>query len=89
MYHLYEIKLDNKRTRNYLMRHLNKNDIGTGLHYPVPCHKQPMYKALKAQCHNAEMLADTLLSLPMHPYLTEEEVTYVCDTIKAWFARRK
>ena len=89
VYHLYEIKLDNKRTRNYLMRHLNKNHIGTGLHYPVPCHKQPMYKHMKASCPNVEEQAKTLLSLPMHPYLTPEEVTYVCDNIKEWFARRK
>jgi len=89
VYHLYEIKLDSKRTRNYLMRHLNKKGIGTGLHYPVPCHKQPMYKELKAKCPNTEELANTLLSLPMHPYLTEDEVSYVCDTIKEWFSRRK
>jgi len=89
VYHLYEIQLDSKRTRTYLMKHLNKNDISTGLHYPVPCHLQPMYKNMKAKCPNTEKLANVLLSLPMHPYLTKEEVTYVCDNIKEWFGRRK
>ena len=89
VYHLYEIKLDSKRIRTYLMKHLNKNGIEARLHNSVPCHKQPMYKGLKARCPNVDELAKTLLSLPMHPYLTQEEVTYVCDTIKAWFAKRK
>ena len=89
VYHLYEIKLDSKRTRTYLMKHLNKNGIAARLHNSIPCHKQPMYKDMKAKCPNAELLANTLLSLPMHPFLTTEEVTYVCDKIKEWFARRK
>jgi len=89
VYHLYEIKLDSKRTRTYLMKHLNKNGVMARLHNSVPCHKQPMYKSMKAKCPNADKLANTLLSLPMHPFLTVEEVSYVCDNIKEWFARRK
>lgn len=89
VYHLYELKLDCKRTRTWLMKHLNKKGIQARPHNSIPCHKQDMYKYLKAKCPNTEHLADTLLSLPMHPFLTEEEVTYVCDTIKEWFARRK
>jgi dTDP-4-amino-4,6-dideoxygalactose transaminase len=48
-----------------------------------------MYKGLKAKCPVSDDLSDTLLSLPMHPYLTGEEVSYVCDNIKEWFNRRK
>ena len=89
VYHLYEIQLDSKRTRTYLMKHLNKNGIEARLHNSVPCHLQPMYKDMKAKCPNTEKLANVLMSLPMHPYLTKEEVTYVCDNIKEWFGRRK
>lgn len=89
VYHLYELKLDSKRTRTWLKKYLEKNGIQTGLHYPVPCHQQPMYKGLKSDCPVAEDLSNTLLSLPMHPQITSEEVSYVCKHIKEWFARRK
>lgn len=89
VYHLYELKLENKRTRTWLIKYLNKNNIPARTHNSIPCHKQSMYKHLKSECPVVEKLSDTLLSLPMHPFLTPEEVTYVCDNIKEWFARRK
>jgi len=89
VYHVYELKLDSKRTRTWLMKHLNKRGIPARLHNSIPCHKQPMYKDLGAKCPNTDEQANTLMSLPMHPYLTEEEVKYVCDNIKEWFAKRK
>jgi dTDP-4-amino-4,6-dideoxygalactose transaminase len=57
--------------------------------YPVPCHKQPVYFDPLISCPTAENLADVLLSLPMHPYLTETEVNYVCDCIKQFFRGEK
>jgi dTDP-4-amino-4,6-dideoxygalactose transaminase len=89
VYHLYELKLDSKRTRTWLNKHLEKNGISTGLHYPIPCHHQPMYKGMKVNCPVSEELSNILLSLPMHPYMKPEEVTYVCDKIKEWFDKRK
>lgn len=88
VFHLYEIKLDKRRTRTYLMKYLNKHGIPARLHNSIPCHRQPMYKKMGAKCPVTDELADTLLSLPMHPFITEEEVSYVCDKIKEWFSRR-
>ena len=89
VYHLYELQIESKKTRTWLMKYLNKNGIPARLHNSIPCHKQVMYKHMNAKCPTAERLADTLLSLPMHPYMTPEEVTYICDHIKTWYARRK
>jgi dTDP-4-amino-4,6-dideoxygalactose transaminase len=44
-----------------------------------------MYKKFNSKCPNAEKLADRLLSLPMHPYLTKEQIEYVYFTIKRYF----
>lgn len=85
VFHLYEIRLPDKQTRDSLKKHLENNGVGTGLHYPIPCHKQSVYVHLNANCPNAELLADTLLSLPMHSNLTSDEVIYVCDKIKEFF----
>lgn len=85
VFHLYEIKCETKEIRDNLKRFLEENDIGVGLHYPIPCHKQPPYVNMHYNLPVSEELADTLLSLPMHPYLTEEEIIYVCDKIKEFF----
>ena len=85
VYHLYELRCEDKDTRDSLKGFLNDKGIPTGLHYPKPCHLQSMYLDSEAQCPISEKLSDTLLSLPMHPKLTEGEVKYVCDNIKEFF----
>lgn len=88
VYHLYEIKLKDKKTRDALKTYLEKNNIGCGLHYPIPCHKQPIYRTYNdIVLPVVEELADTLLSLPMHPNLSEEEVKFVCEKINEFFKR--
>lgn len=87
VYHLYEIKLNNKETRDKLQDYLKARDIGAALHYPVPCHKQEVYSTYKNQegLRNSEILASTLLSLPMHPFITIAEIEEVCKAIKKFF----
>ncbi len=57
--------------------------IPTAVYYPVPCHKMEAFADLApAQgLPTTEWLADTILALPMHPYLTEDEVDRVCETL--------
>lgn len=82
IYHLFEYRCDSEPERAALMKKLQAADIGCALHYPVPIHKQVAYPA-----HNhlsfpvAERLAETLVSLPMHPTLTEEQVDRVCQVV--------
>jgi dTDP-4-amino-4,6-dideoxygalactose transaminase len=57
--------------------------IGTGVHYPIPVHKQQAYKDYNnIRCHNTENNASKLLSIPMYPELTQEEVKYVVSCLE-------
>jgi dTDP-4-amino-4,6-dideoxygalactose transaminase len=87
VYHLYELKCINKADRDGLKEFLKEKNVETGLHYPVPIHKQSIYRFESGNYFPVvEELADTLLSLPMHPHLTEEEIDYIVDNIKDYFS---
>jgi dTDP-4-amino-4,6-dideoxygalactose transaminase len=94
VYHLYVIRVvpkdqsNRSETRDLLQKYLSDNDIATGLHYPVPLHKQECFKDLGYQNGNfpvTEELAETGLSLPMFPELKDEQINYVADKIKEFF----
>lgn len=86
VYHLYELKLRTEDARDGLQGFLKDKDIGCALHYPVPCHKQDVYAEYNDQIMGvASSLAATLLSMPMHPFLTKAEVVEVCDAVKEFF----
>jgi UDP-2-acetamido-2-deoxy-ribo-hexuluronate aminotransferase len=71
VYAQYTIQVDN---RDQLQQKLKQQGIPTAVHYPIPLHKQPAFAHLKASdCSVAENLATRVISLPMHPYLTEME----------------
>lgn len=81
VYHLYVIRHPN---RNRLQAHLKKQGIETGLHYPVPVHLQPCYSGfgwLPGSLPVSEEAARSVLSLPMFPEMTYEQVEYVCNAI--------
>ena len=81
VYHLYVIRTDK---RDALQKHLNDNGIGTLIHYPIPPHLQQAYSHLglkKGDFPIAETIADTCLSLPLWPGITQEQVAYICKTI--------
>jgi dTDP-4-amino-4,6-dideoxygalactose transaminase len=85
VYHLYVILADN---RDGLQRFLSEKGIATGLHYPLPLHLQKAYAHLgytKGDFPVAENAAERLLSLPMYPELTAEQIDYVCSSIKEFF----
>lgn len=75
VYHLYVVRTG---YREKLERHLQRQGIGTLIHYPVPPHKQEGLTELGLERHPiAEQLHDTVLSIPMSPVLTKEEVDQV------------
>ena len=85
VYHLYVILADN---RDGLQKFLSEKGIATGLHYPLPLHLQKAYTHLgyvKGDFPVAESAAERLLSLPMYPELTAEQIDYVCSCIKDYF----
>jgi len=87
VYHLYQIQCLNKNERDGLRGYLDSNRVSTGLYYPIPCHKQEIYKFEGGNYFPvAEELADTLLALPMHPHITEEEIDYITHKIIKFFS---
>ncbi len=84
VWHLFVIQTDKRdEMRNYL----GENGIGTAIHYPVPVHLSPIYKHMGYKVGDfpiTEAEAHRLLSLPMFPHMTREQVDYVCDTVIAF-----
>ncbi len=81
VYHLYVIQADD---REALKQSLNDAGIETGLHYPVPLHLQVAYKDLgyeKGAFPVSEHLSSHILSLPMHPFMTDAEVERVANVV--------
>ena len=73
--------------RDRLREHLGKAGIQSGVYYPSPLHLQSAYRHLgyaTGDFPNAERAAREVLSLPVHPELTDEQVEYVCSTLRAF-----
>jgi dTDP-4-amino-4,6-dideoxygalactose transaminase len=86
-YHLYVIMVDD---RDVLQEFLGDKDIATGLHYPLPLHMQKAYEHLgykEGDFPVTERAAKRLLSLPMYPELTRDQIKYVADTIKEFMGK--
>jgi len=87
-YHLYVIMVND---RDGLQQFLAEKGIATGLHYPRPLHLQKAYEQLGYKTGDfpvAEKAAARLLSLPMYPELTREQIEYVAACIKEFMAKK-
>ncbi|HWI63128.1 MAG TPA: DegT/DnrJ/EryC1/StrS family aminotransferase [Symbiobacteriaceae bacterium] len=83
VYHLYVIRVAN---RDEVARELLARGVQTGIHYPIPLHRQPAYAAAGAGANRllrAEAWAPQLLSLPIFPELTEAQVEHVARALAA------
>jgi dTDP-4-amino-4,6-dideoxygalactose transaminase len=70
--------------RDELARYLATRDIQTGIHYPVPLHIQPAFAALgyqRSAMPVAEWIGKEELSLPIGPFMTDEQVNRVCEAV--------
>jgi dTDP-4-amino-4,6-dideoxygalactose transaminase len=84
-YHLYVIQSEN---RDKLAKFLEAKNVGTALHYPLPIHLQPAYKGrIKGgeELQQTELLYENILSIPMFPELSDEEVKRVISAILEFF----
>jgi dTDP-4-amino-4,6-dideoxygalactose transaminase len=87
VYHLYVIMVDE---RDALQQFLDDKGIASGLHYPLPLHLQKAYEHLgykEGDFPITEGIAQRLLSLPMYPELTRDQIEYVTDSIKEFMNR--
>jgi dTDP-4-amino-4,6-dideoxygalactose transaminase len=84
VYHLAVIQVDDRRQ---VVEALTAAGIGWGVHYPIPCHRQPALAAFHESLPVAQELpvteraASRILSVPMSPTLTVEQVARVCDVL--------
>ena len=67
--------------RDQVQQALTRNGIPTAVHYPVPLYRQPALAQNEVNCPQSDRAADEVLSLPMHPYLSEEAQTLVTQTL--------
>ncbi|HUS50744.1 MAG TPA: DegT/DnrJ/EryC1/StrS family aminotransferase [Candidatus Paceibacterota bacterium] len=82
IYHLYVIKI---KEREKLAEYLKSKEIDTGMHYPIPIPLQEAYSYLGYKLGDfpiTEQVVNEILSLPIYPELTEEQITYVVEKIK-------
>ncbi len=81
----YTLQLENKEVRDGLQTALKAFDIPTAIYYPIPMHRQTAFNYLNFddnRCPVADQLADTVISLPMHPYLSEADQDMICDAVR-------
>ena len=89
IFHLYVIAVAD---RDDLLRYLQAEKIGHGIHYPVPVHLQKPYQSLgywEGDFPVAERTCRNLISLPMHPYLTRKEQVLAVQSITGFYAARR
>lgn len=80
VYHQYTIRTDQRES---LEEHLKKKDIGHGVYYPIPVHKLPSFE-VNIDLPETERAALEVLSIPVHPSLTDEDVGVVIEAINSW-----
>lgn len=86
----YTIQLKDKETRDGLQAALKEEGIPSMVYYPKPMHLQRAFDETEnfgISCAVTEKLCDTVLSLPMHPYLREEEIRQVAEAVKKYLSK--
>lgn len=83
VFHLYVIRT---RQRDSLLKHLQAAGIGAGIHYPIPLHRQPAYRAYSVglSLPATEEAADAILSLPLFPEMSKDQLRYVAEAVNTF-----
>jgi len=87
VFHLYVIRAPE---RDRLRRVLAKEEIATGIHYPVPLHLQPAFADVRPRGRSlavTECIAEEIVSLPMFPELRIDEIDRICETIRLHYGK--
>ena len=82
----YTIQLKNREIRDAVQASLKEKGIPSMVYYPKPMHIQEAFGITSEygfDCSNTEELCGTVLSLPMHPYMSDEEIGEVVDALRA------
>jgi dTDP-4-amino-4,6-dideoxygalactose transaminase len=85
VYHLYVVRT---AERNQLAAFLKARGIATGIHYPVPCHRQPAVEFLHpGPLEHTERIVEQILTLPISAGHTESEIDEVVAAVRAFFTK--
>ncbi len=86
VFHQYTVRAEK---RDQLAAFLKERDIGTGVHYPTPIHKQPYYKELgyRDSMPVSEKAVEEVLSLPVHPALSGADVQRIIDATREFYTK--
>ena len=72
--------------RDELAQYLKENGVDSKVHYPIAIHQQlPAQEVIKHDLSNTEKVVKTILSLPVYPELTDEQVDFTIQTVKNFF----
>ena len=88
-FHVYGLYTIRARERDALKEHLSRHGVGTGIYYPLPLHLQPCFSDLgyrRGDFPEAERAAAEVLSLPLYPELTLDEMERVAAAIGGFYA---
>jgi dTDP-4-amino-4,6-dideoxygalactose transaminase len=81
VHHVYPVLVDD---REGFMSYLNDNSIQSGIHYPILMSEMPMYSNLSRETSKANEFSKKMVSLPIHPFMSEAEVQYLCEVINKY-----
>ena len=88
VFHLYVVRT---KRRNALLSYLRNKHIGVEIHYPLPIHRHQAYAELKYTNGSfpvAERICSAILSLPIFPYMGQDQLAYVVKQMKNFFMER-
>jgi dTDP-4-amino-4,6-dideoxygalactose transaminase len=87
---VYHLAVARTSERARLQQRLTEMGIQTGIHYPIPCHRQaPYLRFATGPLPVSEAAADEVLSLPMFPHLRDDQVARVCDAVHEVLAAKE
>lgn len=86
VYHQYAVKIEDAfpLSRAEFIKYLQNKGIGSAIHYPIPIFNQPLYQKLgysTGDCPVASEVSNKVLSLPVHPALTKDDLRYIIESI--------
>ena len=87
VYHLYIVRAER---RDELKRYLNENQIDAKIHYPIPMHLQPAAKPYgykRGDFPVCEKVCNSVISFPVHEFITDEQIEYVVSKVKEFYAK--
>jgi perosamine synthetase len=85
VWHQYTIRVNSSRDRDLAVKQLNEAGVGTGIFYPVPAHRHDYMRDIVGDVHMlvAERLSQEVISIPVHPQLSQEELEKIVVEVNA------